>query len=449
MIEYKKKIKHNLKQNFIILFLAILSLAMFLLPSIGKIAFAVDLTYTNVLKDLQKDENFKTEDFPVNYKDYSLQVITIAENVNNELFVYVYQPSEIYTATSINISLTSDNKLNYTNYKLELLNKDGVFFKYKVNNLVVKQAPYRYYEISNIYRAFDNSVDDDADNDNTITEKGFNVGKSFVFVGSGNELQVHMQDVETIEITSKYVGFLRFSGGIKPPWDIGEDLDAHFVAFSTDKDIDNLMEAEVYYRSQVYKQTQELILGTKTAFEDIQENYSYIKSDDFVDWTGDGWFSEKYSFERIQTTSEFFKDEKLRDYTYSAGLFNVSTQSKLTDKAFNDIKQMSWVLRFAETSYLTAEAGSVIATKGTIVSDVSILRLKFLNDGVVYNLGIIDNKQTGTGQPDNTTEQWLELPSWLQTIIKIFIVLIVIFLVVVVIKIIWSIITFIFNKKDK
>ena len=48
------------------------------------------------------------------------------------------------------------------------------------------------------------------------------------------------------------------------------------------------------------------------------------------------------------------------------------------------------------------------------VSDVTILRLKFETDGVVYNLGVVDNKQSpGEGQqPDNeNTDEW-EFPSF-------------------------------------
>ncbi len=39
-----------------------------------------------------------------------------------------------------------------------------------------------------------------------------------------------------------------------------------------------------------------------------------------------------------------------------------------------------------------------------MVGDVTILRLKFETDGVVYNLGVIDNKQTGSNDPINDTD---------------------------------------------
>ena len=37
----------------------------------------------------------------------------------------------------------------------------------------------------------------------------------------------------------------------------------------------------------------------------------------------------------------------------------------------------------------------------TLVGDVTILRLKFLTDGITYNLGVIDNKQAGGREPSN------------------------------------------------
>ena len=40
----------------------------------------------------------------------------------------------------------------------------------------------------------------------------------------------------------------------------------------------------------------------------------------------------------------------------------------------------------------------------TMVGNVTILRLKFKTDGITYNLGVIDNKQTGSAEPSNSTD---------------------------------------------
>lgn len=111
----------------------------------------VDAGYTDVLEDLQKDENFNESQYFVNMQDYSLKVIHIAESIDNELFVYVYQPCSPNTelkATSVNISTEQDiNNPKPRNYGLTLLSSNGVFYKYKVKDFVVKTDSIRYYDI--------------------------------------------------------------------------------------------------------------------------------------------------------------------------------------------------------------------------------------------------------------------------------------------------------------
>ena len=42
------------------------------------------------------------------------------------------------------------------------------------------------------------------------------------------------------------------------------------------------------------------------------------------------------------------------------------------------------------------------------MSEVSILRLKFKTDGKVYNLGVVDNKQTGSKDPFASADDLLD-----------------------------------------
>ena len=113
------------------------------------LARAEEITYTEVLTDLQKDASFSPGNYPAKADDHSLQIIQLAESVNKELFVYVYQPSgDKVKASSINISTTINDEISYYNYKLELLNFDGTLFKYKVTGLEVKTDPVRYYAMN-------------------------------------------------------------------------------------------------------------------------------------------------------------------------------------------------------------------------------------------------------------------------------------------------------------
>ena len=86
----KKKIFNKKTLCVFILLICCLFTSMF---SCSNVAFAEEVIYSDVLTDLQTDENFDVNNYPVNIEDYSLQVIQIAESVNGELFVYVYQPS--------------------------------------------------------------------------------------------------------------------------------------------------------------------------------------------------------------------------------------------------------------------------------------------------------------------------------------------------------------------
>ena len=58
----------------------------------GQTAYA-ESGYSGVLDDLQKDDSFDESHYPAIADDYSLKLIQIAESVDGELFLYVYQPS--------------------------------------------------------------------------------------------------------------------------------------------------------------------------------------------------------------------------------------------------------------------------------------------------------------------------------------------------------------------
>ena len=51
--------------------------------------------------------------------------------------------------------------------------------------------------------------------------------------------------------------------------------------------------------------------------------------------------------------------------------------------------------------YLSGGTTGSTTANSTLVGDVTILRLKFVTDGITYNLGVIDNKQTGGRDPSN------------------------------------------------
>ena len=367
-------------------------------------------TASGVLEDLSKDASFNAANYPSNAKNYSLQIIQLAESADKELFVYVYQPSgDKVNASSINISTTINDDISFFNYSLELLNFEETLFKYKVANFEVKKDPVRYYAISSIYRPFDAGIGDEKSGNNTINEVNYAVNRQYCFGEINGKPYVSCVDIETIVVTDKFVGFVRYPDGFKLFTGAGA-CDSHFVAFNTDKPIDKLLEADVYYTTQNTSYdffTEDSPFSIK--FGDSKtDNYAYLKYTDKVEHTGGGFFAGTYKWDRIQSVDDFIKTED-RMTVYYGAVLNSKVSSKLSDEALNDLKGKKWVLRFTETSYdKSPRSGMGAATyyhaETTMVGNVTILRLKFETDGITYNLGVIDNKQTGSTEPSNSTD---------------------------------------------
>lgn len=245
----------KVKKESCLFFLIILCFLSFVFGIGSNFKFASgisDITLSsNVLDDFSSDNKFKPEDFPVDNSDFSLKVIQIAE-VEDSLVVYVYQSciQRDFRATSINISTALGDDLNFINYKLTYLNSEETLYKYKVEGLIVGSEEKRYYEVSSVFRFWNKFIDREVDKvtENTIDEVVYKVAKAYTFAGFGSEKVVFSQDIEVVEVLSKYVGFVRYEGGF---FLYEKSCDSHFLAFTTDKKIDKLMEAEMAFKTKV------------------------------------------------------------------------------------------------------------------------------------------------------------------------------------------------------
>lgn len=221
---------------------------------------------TNVLDDLQKDGTFNINDYPAVPDDYSLKVIQIAETTDKELLIYVYQPAartKRLVASSINIAREQNNtsKLAYVNYALELIISAGEFFKYRVKGFELSPEAIRYYNISNILRPFDKTIDTPPAA-GSIAEVENRVAQCWTARTVDGNVTYSMTDCEVVEITKKYVGFFDYFDGASPSigWETllgkieinGTHTIRNFVAFSTDRNIEKLMEVELQYSLQDY-----------------------------------------------------------------------------------------------------------------------------------------------------------------------------------------------------
>lgn len=354
-------------------------------------ARAATAAYSPVLEDLLKDENFNIADYPNNPRDYSLKVIQLAESTDGELLLYVYQPSgssKNYTATTARISTETGDNAQWKDYPLTLLNSSGVFYKYVVEGLKVSSEPVRFYDVAAIHRAFDNKADKPTGNDNEINDVVFEVAQLWTASMANGKVSYNMTTTEVVTITDKYVDFLRYLEGY---WLWADACDSHYVAFSANYDIDRLFEAEVYYESiRIYHEHADLTNKDKYSYGEYEYNTVTLSELDTAHTTVTGIGGRKHNWQRIQSVKDFIASEDLKD----------ETKEQLKDK--------QWVLRFADTDFKKyAEVGLAYtgySERYTEVRYVTILRLYFEADGKTYNLGVVDNKQTGDDEQGNNPD---------------------------------------------
>lgn len=381
-------------------------------------AKAEERAYTPVMTDLSKDENFDVAEYPEVADDYSLKVIAIAESSAKELFLYVYQPSDStkdFTATAINMTATveseTDGNKDFSLYTLMLLSTDGVFDKYLVKDFKLLTGDIRFYEIAAIYRAFDETVDEKPEDDNSVIGKAYNVGQFWIAKTQGETVSYSMDIQETIKVESKHVGFIRYQD-----FEViiaGDYTDSHYVAFSTDKPIDKLMQADIVFSYQKYYK-EENTYFLKADKESISQKIPVKKRlyrDDI--FSHNSWFPafDDYKYNRIQSVDTFLKNETEE--------FSEETKTALSNK--------TWVLRFYESGYshsLSTSGDNPMFSntcetwRYEIVSDVTILRLKYEYNEDVYDIGVVDDITRGDETPDN--DNWDKLENVEETMKLIF-----------------------------
>lgn len=446
----QKKKKYRRILSFVLAL--VLILPMFSMMNINKV-YAEEQASCSVLEDLQKDASFNVENYLAIENDYSIQVITIAESSSKELLIYTYQPSgDSVEGSSINISFSADDSLDIKNYKLKQLDSYNTLFKYSVEGFNVSNKSDRYYTIVSIFRFWNWKIDLDLTNGNNVSEISYNVGKKYLITDS--DMSMVETVVETIEVSSKYVGFVRYDSGYTGNGvhlGVGQGsgvyavpgYDSHFIAFSTDNPIDCLYNVDVYYCSQDFSYEGSLF-SSSDHYGVVEEKYSHITYTDKEELTvPHGGNKYKYSFNRIQSVADFISGEDI-NYVYDMGLFYVKAVTRLTEEGLADISGHQWVIRFAETEWSDTRTGSGLSTikykKHTIISDVTLLRLSFLVSGKIYNLGVVDNKQTGDGVSDGESSFEIDVKDWFKIILFVIVLIIVVPYIPFILKVIFLVV---------
>lgn len=351
-----------------------------------------------VLADLGKDPKFNPEDFPRDDKDYSLQIIQIAESSDGKLFIYVYQPCAVtrpLIATSVNMSLSET--VNGTRiYSLTYLSSDGVFGKYVVNGVTVRGEPTRFYNITSILRKWDKAIDDPTGNATTITEVAYTVGQLWKVTTTGNSVNYSAKEIEVVKILTKYPGFVRYSSSWNA--DSYSYLDSHYVAFTCDHEIDKLLNADLEFFTQAYKKN-----GNTYTYEEPEPHAVTLYDYEVTGIHGQGIFKDNAEWHKISSVTDFFNE----------------VGNKLSNAEKTELTKYDWILNFYETGTTKGGAGwgdlilmlifppaGIISSgihagteEGVLVSEVTILRMEFDYHGQIYNLGIIDNRQTESVEP--------------------------------------------------
>ncbi len=418
-----KYLKHT--SALIVCIFIFFSYLFLLIGGVGS-AYAAETDYSDVLSDLTADSKFNPAEYPTNADDHTIDLIQIAESTDGELFVYTYQPcqkTKPVIATDINMSL-SESAAGTKLYGLTLLNSNGVFCKYKVNDFTVSKAATRYYNITSIYRPFDNTVDDPADGNNQVDEKAFSVGQYWQATTQGNTVTYKMLEVDTVEIVNPFTSYIRRN---KNQSSNGYFQDNYYVAFSTDRNIEKLLSATVKYRIQDYFYKENNVLGfdntefwNKSTFSNEKRTQKEVYCDEVNELQQQGFnlfgifdLNNNYSWKRIQSSADFVK--------------NAGASSSDND----EVQKLQWVLMFDETSVYRYQSNGTLILRyeeaGQIIDKVTVLRLEFVEDGVTYNLGAISDtvskdhdfsdKNNGTG--DNDKKQGFFAYVW-NCIVKLF-----------------------------
>lgn len=357
--------------------------------------------YSSPIEDLEATGNFDAADYPDIATDYSLQVIALAESVDGELYVYVYQPcaaTKLLTATSITMDAPiNDESRSFRIYSLTLFGTQGVFHKYRVNSITLRETPVRKYSVSEIFRAFDSTIDEAPGNDNTISEKAYPVGKMWTLSDAGSTTSTEVVYEDVIDVTEKHIGYIKYNKGSVIDAFLGytSQIHSHYIAFSTDRPIDKIFEVDVYFKTQSVDTYPEENAGlwTETTRGPKVDNYITLTSSQVLEINTSGFHPDYYKYKRIQSVEAFREMEK-QDITNQDGLEN-----------------KEWILRFYETTWsntisTTGDQGGIATYYGSAhhieVTDVALLRIEYEYDGVVYNLGVVDDMQTGSKEADGS-----------------------------------------------
>ncbi len=401
----------------------------------GAVFASAASSYSNVLDDLRKDPKFDPDKFTENAKDKGIYVIQIAESTAGELFVYVHQPAAQIIklqATELRFSTAINENFQPKDYTLTFLNRNGIFAKYLVDDFTVKSDTVRYYDIVQISRIWLDGLDKPQEN-NDLGTVAFAVAKLFTACTVGDTVSYTSIENSVIEIIpeSKFVGYFNYFDGLDTIISYKE-ADCWYVGFDTNKPIDYLTEVELSFKKRTVERNYALGIQTAERFGEWQSIKNYIIKGTDKGSTGNGFLAHRYEWKRIVSINEFLTNP---DY-------------KLSDTERENMRLCKWVLRFYETERKTVGDYKTKQVSSSQIADVTILRLKFKTDGELFNLGVVDNKQSpkpdqppGNADYKSPWEQYIEFCQLLEELTGISYIFWAVFFIVLVFCVLFGILS--------
>lgn len=331
--------------------------------------------------------------------------------------------------TQISLAISTDiRSLSYRFHGLKELSSFKTLAKFLVLGVEVDETKSpRYYSVSMLQRISPDGK-----------ERAEEVDKLWTVRTVDGKTTYEETHKETVEIINPLAAAVRYEKD-RSPANWGKDgLDNHFIAFDTDLPIDDLLEADVSFRTVA---TGDDVGGSKSntltffdrsvitglaagkgityseAIKDYAtQNNKYsegnvtVKKDDRYSFGSGGWFSEKtYSWNKIMRSVDFVRTIEDGTVHSFSGDYN---QSDITDR--------TWVVAYRATPFdqVNNFVEDLFDETGGYWYDfeIAVLRLKFETQGVVYDMGTVSDKvdQSFIIQGNTPMGFWESIGAWFQ-----------------------------------
>lgn len=412
--------------------------------------------YTDVLTDLRKSDNFSYDDYSVMNLEYFktinsdedetndcevINVLTIGEGENRELFIYTYQPlSEEYYCEALSITMflgfsLEDSDSGASTKNLKFISRSGVYFKYLVDDFTIPNEPCRYYNIVSIHRNLILDIDEDYALEDILDGqlKSDTVAQKWSVYPKNDTLVYEKAFIDVAELKYTFMGNLRISRGFTLGNLLGtfESGDLWFVSFNiTNYDVKKIFKATIEYTEEKYQGVY-VTVGFQAYWDDVLQESNYVRtslsSDEDFSYTSYGFSRKEFVFDQICSVDEFKK--KCEDQ-------NVY----LSDEAVSGLDSGSFVFAFGITEH--AENLSTGMRKFSSIIGFQTLTIRFLDiDDDIYELGVVSDIITPDNEPDGGASPELSLDGFFEDVLDNLKEIISILLAVVLLVFLWPFIS--------